>query len=1247
MKDLFNRIFPVLSNRYVVLAAAFVCIFLSEWLFNTGFVRTNYEKLALTTKNGLKEREKLTEEISEGVEDILLDENEKDKFKKTNLLFKSLGSHAPVSFFVFNDNIPVAWSDNSTPCDSCFSERFRSGSVVQLDNGWYKLNKKKLKNGYLVVSMILIKHEYQNRNKYLINTFATDFDLPEEAKLVIDKRVDGIKIDNENGDYLFTIQLTEKSEKSKTSLWILAALVTLGFILLIYFLKAECDQISRYAGPFYASLLHVITILVLRYWMLDVEFPSVFHVMELFDPALFGSSFILPSLGDFLINAIIFLYLFYYLSSRSDRYYFKLEKNKWLSGITVAAFFISSAVFAHYTGVLIEDLIVNSSIEFNVNNIFTLTGYSFVGFIIVGLLFFSYYLFCEYFLKIAQRIFPFRWNFLIMLLTVMILTIVIYHSRGVKDMILVLWPTAIFLVLFHAFYIKKQGIIFNHTILILLIFSFYSAHALSKFSSAKEATKRLEMAELRLATDQDINLESSYSTDEPRLLRSKLLIGVFDSTGTFSKTDFEEKLDKEFFKGDWNKFDIRVYLFGADSSALGVEGFAPIKDFDEINSIVLRDGTPSQFSGNLYFIYNSKDKLSYVIKLPVIENEELRGFLFCELRSKKVPEDIGFPELLIDKNNTKTDFIYQYSYARYVDNIQVNHFGNYRYSLNGEQYSKTPGAHSFMNENGYNHLVFKVDERTVLVLSKPVEELISKATSFSYLFTLYCLVLITGFVLRQLSLGKTTLYLTMQGKIQFLLAGVLLVSLVLFVIGTRYFITDQYNEKNYRIISEKIQSVKLEVTHKISQEKELNSDLKNFTGYILAKLSMVFLTDINIYKPDGRLFSSSRPEIFQAGLLSEQINPDAYMKMKYDNMGEFVQLEKIGNMEFLSAYVPVFNADHHLLGYLHLPYFAKQNALETELSGFLVAIINIFVLLFAISLLGALFVSSWITKPLRLVQKSISSIQLGKMNEPIQYSGSDEIGALVNEYNRKVEELENYTRELAKTERESAWREMAKQVAHEIKNPLTPMRLSIQHMQRSLHPDDADFQEKVNRLANTLIEQIDALTNIANEFSNFAKMPKATEEVINLYSVLKNTTELYENTPGVQLRFIGSHLENATIYCDKDQILRVFSNLVKNALQSIPEEKEGKVDIILKKHPDSYRGKNYLIQVKDNGTGISPDKIDKIFVPNFTTKTTGMGLGLAMVKNIVENAGGKIWFETSTNSGTSFFVSLPVYEEIK
>jgi two-component system, NtrC family, nitrogen regulation sensor histidine kinase NtrY len=242
----------------------------------------------------------------------------------------------------------------------------------------------------------------------------------------------------------------------------------------------------------------------------------------------------------------------------------------------------------------------------------------------------------------------------------------------------------------------------------------------------------------------------------------------------------------------------------------------------------------------------------------------------------------------------------------------------------------------------------------------------------------------------------------------------------------------------------------------------------------------------------------------------------------------------------------------------------------------------------------------------------------------------------VNEYNNKVAELEKYAAELARSERESAWREMAKQVAHEIKNPLTPMRLTIQHAQRSLKHDDPDYDEKMTKFANTLIEQIDTLSHIANEFSNFAKMPRAVNEEVDLLQILESTVQLYKETPDVHIRIHQSELKEARVYIDKEQLLRVTGNLIKNAIQSIPDGKEGKVDIYIRQKDNGF-----VFEIKDNGIGIDHEQIDKIFTPNFTTKSNGMGLGLAMVKNMVESSGGKIWFETSHAHGTSFFVFLP------
>lgn len=292
-------------------------------------------------------------------------------------------------------------------------------------------------------------------------------------------------------------------------------------------------------------------------------------------------------------------------------------------------------------------------------------------------------------------------------------------------------------------------------------------------------------------------------------------------------------------------------------------------------------------------------------------------------------------------------------------------------------------------------------------------------------------------------------------------------------------------------------------------------------------------------------------------------------------------------------------------------------------------------LLLAISIFIAIVVSSWVTSPLRLLQESFSSVKFGKENQPIEYTKQDEIGALVKDYNQKLIELELTAQQLAQSERETAWREMAKQVAHEIKNPLTPMKLSLQQLQRVYDPSDPQSKAKLDRVASSIIEQIDALTKIANEFSNFAKMPRPNETKFDLKPVIENVLEVFKEEENCSLSFTSA-VHSCNVLADKDLMLRVFNNLVKNAIQAIPADRKGTVEVAIKVVENQY-----IISISDNGTGIDEEKQQKIFVPYFTTKSTGTGLGLAMVKQIIENHRGKIYFTTTPTVGTTFFVEIP------
>jgi signal transduction histidine kinase len=514
--------------------------------------------------------------------------------------------------------------------------------------------------------------------------------------------------------------------------------------------------------------------------------------------------------------------------------------------------------------------------------------------------------------------------------------------------------------------------------------------------------------------------------------------------------------------------------------------------------------------------------------------------------------------------------------------------------------------------------------------------MIEKVTTFSYLFAFFSLILLSILIVRQISTGKFLENFSFKYRIQIVLVFIVLTSLALFGGGTIYYIKQQFEIKNKNNISEKTHSVLIDIENKLTSENRLSKNLIDYVSFILKKSSNIFFTDINLYDVQGNLYASSRSKVFDEGLTSKKMNPEAFLQMQILGKTEFIHDERIGKLEYLSAYVPFKNKEGKILAYLNLPYFAKQSELEKEISGFLVALINIYVLLFALSIISAIFISNYVTKPLKLIQDKLSKIKLGKTNEPIEWKDNDEIGSLVSEYNRMIYELAKSAELLAKSERESAWREMAKQVAHEIKNPLTPMKLSVQHLQRTWKDHAPDMDEKMNRLTQTIIEQIETLSTIATEFSNFAKMPKANLTKVNLPEIIESSILLFHDTENVNFEFSNEYDENVFVLADKEQLLRIFNNLLKNSIQSIPENKKGEIKVQLKQENHTL-----TISISDNGTGINDDILDKIFVPNFTTKTGGMGLGLAIVKNMLENIKGKIWFKTKSMEGTTFFISIP------
>ena len=373
------------------------------------------------------------------------------------------------------------------------------------------------------------------------------------------------------------------------------------------------------------------------------------------------------------------------------------------------------------------------------------------------------------------------------------------------------------------------------------------------------------------------------------------------------------------------------------------------------------------------------------------------------------------------------------------------------------------------------------------------------------------------------------------------------------------------------------------------------------------------------------------------GIVSTKIDPVAFQHLYSGNEIQYFQKEYIGELNFVSDYIPVTDSSGRDIAYLNIPYFTSQTRLKEEISNFLVTIINLNAFIFLIAGMVALIITNRITRSFSFISEKMNKINLGH-NEAIVWNRNDEIGALVKEYNRMLAKLEESAAALARTERENAWQEMAKQVAHEIKNPLTPMKLSMQFLQRAIANGEPNIKELGAKVSATLVEQIDHLSRIAGEFSRFANIEKANPEVFNLNESLRSVKQLYEGDHQTEFSWrLGK--DPIMIRADKTHVNRILTNLILNGIQAVPEGRVPKIWVEEKVFENRAE-----IMIADNGTGI-PDEIkEKIFTPNFTTKSSGTGLGLAMCKRMAEQAGGDIRYETS-NAGTAFFVTLPLLKK--
>ncbi|MCB9244978.1 MAG: GHKL domain-containing protein [Flavobacteriales bacterium] len=997
--------------------------------------------------------------------------------------------------------------------------------------------------------------------------------------------------------------------------------------------------------------LSVATLALLR-WLSyrGILFNGADH-FRIFDPVLFANSRGIPSLGD-LAYHLLFALVAVFALKRSlaqiggrTRYLITI-----LAG-GLLAYFGTDLILS-----VIRSLVLDSSLSFDITHLRNFNRFSILAFLLIGGMFWTYF---ELLTGIKgfqfPEVKPIRHLLYLLLCAIgfVVFQMVDAH-RSLESLMLPLALTSIVLLLL---YLMRQTDRLYRTLAFLALFSLTYSTVIYKNKNKRE-NEYLKIYAGKLINSNDAQAEQLFSEIENRLVAEFLVPADFNSFAQ-RKDQFEKRLRRLYFSGYLDKYELKVLSF--DSLGNNINS-STLYSYEDLNNIYNFSAFPTR-SNHFYQIKSTEITNGYLAKFENCDLNGHYGNIFILLEPRFIQSTYSYPELIKTKRDAKLFDIEDYSYGIYQRGDLVNQKGDFSYDLQLDS-SELLAQNEVWNWRGYRHFIERQEEGVHVVLSMRNDLLVTGLSIFTFSFLFYSILLLILAVLRFIrdhlvyliirrrkgredaeayrstnrkywaAFGFDQIYLSTRIRLAMVALVVLGLSISLYFTAQFIRINDSSQARSDLMF--KIREVAGMVQDEVDLEKKLRRP--EARQLIVNEISDVYKVEVNVFDPTGKLLVSSEHDLYSNGLLAPVMDRPAYEAMRHKGRSQYIGEEQIRDLSFLSATVPLLNERREVIAYLNLPYFSRSGELEDKISTYMVTFVNVYFFLILLALVLAYLVSKRISKPLQILRDKLSHTGYGYQNEIIDWKRQDEIGQLVKQYNKMVVELEESARKLSESEREGAWKEMARQVAHEIKNPLTPMKLNIQHLQRAWTMRSDKLDETLQRVCRVLIEQIDSLTKLANEFSSFAKMPVDQFGRCDLSEILMNIIHLFEKSENV--RFIyPEKLPEYPVLGDKDQLGRVFTNIIKNAIQAIPEDREGIIRISTNEEPGSV-----LIHIADNGSGIPEGQRKSIFVPNFSTKTSGMGLGLAITRKIVEASNGEIWFDTKPDEGSTFHVRFPLYD---
>ncbi|WP_333819385.1 sensor histidine kinase [Ohtaekwangia sp.] len=1152
---------------------------------------------------------------------------------KTDTTTRALPAEHEYSFFVYNKGELIYWSDNKyVPSYASVQDAFVL-KLLKAGNSDYLARKWSLSGEKVLIGIIPLYRRYPITNNYLQAEWNDRIFSSGDVTILEASATVGIPVCVKEA-CPFRVSMQQQDMLFPERAVAAVVLLSIGIILLVIVVYQAALKV-RYLEVGFVMLY--VFLYALRIVMIELNFPADFLSSDLLNPQIFASSTLNGSLVDLVLNEIGVLLLCFYIFKNYVRFKVALwlihhKVWSWPTSVFCSLCILFAALFPF---VVIQTLSNNSVIVLDISQslrVDVLRMAALVAVVIAGA---CSFLFMHAFIRLLA-VNRNRLRALISFL-IAIAVFVVINAITRQEYISSLIMAIVYFVVIYSLHLysslKRLGFAtFAYLFVALFFLAANGAYTLQYFTHKKKIESQFRFARNFLIDRDDFGeyLLSETATNVSRdVFIQKRLTSIF-----LSYDAIRQKIRQVFLPAYFNKYDVDIFLFNAAGQPLDD---LTATSFSELIARYDREAYRTKYE-NVYFINNPAGDVSqqYLVRIPIRKQGTIAGHVVLQLSLKKIIPENVYPELLVDNRFKQFVRAQDFSYAVFANNRILYSAGDFNYDLLfdtglfGDIAIHTNGTVF----NGYDHIAVEDESGRVAVVSSQRDSVTFRLASFSFLMVtglmiILALILVQG-VVNYVRGDK----LYFSARIQLLLNLSFFLPLIIVSFVTLQLIgrssQNQLNDDYLR----KARTIGEQISGRLSDVSESGTDYITsiFEAQInnLAKLDNL---DINVYNARGVLIATSQPMIEEHELLSDYINPRAYKKIQ---AGEylFIDTEQVGKLNYFVAYTVLKSpVSGETMGILGIPFFRSGASLESVQITIFTNILNIFTLIFIALVVLAYFVSKWLTFPLEFITQSLRRTSLTKTNQPLVWKSDDEIGLMVKEYNQMLYNLGESKAELEQNQRERTWREVAQQVAHEIKNPLTPMKLTLQQLERTIQSGN-NVQEKTAKAVSSLLTQVDTLNDIASSFSSFAKMPEPVIQPVELVSLLKRIVDLHSHSGEINLKH---HLKELYVLGDDQLLGRTFSNIILNAFQAARPGEAAVVNISLQRKDGVAH-----IAFQDTGKGMEPEVAERVFFPHFTTKKSGSGLGLAIARQAIEHMQGRIWFETQPGKGTTFFIEVRV-----